>query len=301
MEFSAALKGGKVKKVYQVRVALVIDDEHRHRIIDQARRCYTQSGGASIVDDGGIEHSIPAAEAVQSIDDAVMELIQSHPAFDGKAIALTEMSCDSEETARPYEEHLDDDDGEATRGEVDACNVAEAEDEDGDLDACEADAYLCRWPNGDFSIVSAPTKRHAILELDEWAGAHPSQVYPLDSFKADFGLTDEGDIVLNEFGEETSNFIWDTCYPELSEVLFSDTVTDDGGNLRPGGRERVAEAVQHERKRLWENQPTDTPKTELGKRIARKMRTSATVADHYVEETAKRILESDEGEDGKPN
>ena len=264
-----------MKKVYEIKVALVIDDEHRQAIIDQAKRCYTQSGGAATVDDDGTEHPISADEAIQSIGDALMELIQSHPAFDGEATP----ACD----------------------EIDACAVAEAEDEDDDLDECEADAYLCRWPNGDFSIVSAPTKRHAILELDEWAGAHPSQVYPLDSFKADFGLTDEGDIVLHEFGEETRNFIWDTCYPELREVLSSDNVTDDSGDFKPGGHERVAEAVQQERKRLWDNQPADTPKTELGKRIAREMGTSATVADHYVEQTAKHILESDEGGDGKPN
>lgn len=292
-----------MKKVYEVKIALVIDDEHRQAIIDQARGCCTQSGGASTVDDDGTEHLIPADEAVQSIEDALIELIHAHPAFDGDAIVLTEMTCDSEETARPYEEPGDDEDGESTpaRDKIDAGAVAETEDEDDDLDEYEADAYLCRWPNGDFSIVSAPTKRQAILELDEWAGAHPIQVYPLDSFKADFGLTDEGEIVLHEFGEEIRDFIWETCYPELSEVLFSDKVTDDSGDLKPGGRELVAEAVQHERKRLWDNQPTDTPKTELGKRIARQLRTSAIVADHYAEETAKRILQSDEGEDGKPN
>jgi hypothetical protein len=41
--------------------------------------------------------------------------------------------------------------------------------------------------------------------------------------------------------------------------------------------------------------------TELGKRLARQLGTSAVVADHYVEETAKRILQSNKGENGKPN
>ena len=31
--------------------------------------------------------------------------------------------------------------------------------------------YLCRWPNGDFSIVVAATRQDAVAQLDEWAGA----------------------------------------------------------------------------------------------------------------------------------
>ena len=31
--------------------------------------------------------------------------------------------------------------------------------------------YLCRWPNGDFSIVNAKTKCDAIEMLDEWGNA----------------------------------------------------------------------------------------------------------------------------------
>jgi hypothetical protein len=31
--------------------------------------------------------------------------------------------------------------------------------------------YLCRWPNGDFSIVNARTKGEAIEMLDEWGNA----------------------------------------------------------------------------------------------------------------------------------
>ncbi len=290
-----------MKKVYELKVSLVIDDDHRDVILDQAKRCYTQSGEASTVDDDGTEHPIPADEAVQNIDDALMELIQSHPAFDGEAIEVNAMSCDSEETARPYEEPIYDDIEEAEAA-ADAADVDVSEqDDDEDLDEYEADAWLCRWPNGDFSIVSAPTKRQAILELDEWAGAHPSQVYPLESFKADFGLTDDGEIELNELGEETRNFIWDTCYPELAEVRFSDKVTDDSGDFKPGGRERVAEAVKHERTRLWITSQPTRPRPNWVSASPARWEPVPPFADYYVEKTAKRILESDEGEDGKPN
>ena len=73
------------------------------------------------------------------------------------------------------------------------------------------------------------------------------------------------------------------------------------GEFKPGGKKRVRKAVEHERTRLWENQPVDEPATERGRQLAGHMETSAVVADHYVELAAKRILESDDGEDGKPN
>src|SRR2546425_12169015 len=54
--------------------------------------------------------------------------------------------------------------------------------ESGDLDEYnDSGFYLCRWPNGDFSIVLAPTKRHAIIMLDEWGGAEPDFLSPLDT------------------------------------------------------------------------------------------------------------------------
>ena len=44
-----------------------------------------------------------------------------------------------------------------------------AEDEfDEDLDGLDSPALLCRWPNGEFSIVTGTTKREAIINLDEW-------------------------------------------------------------------------------------------------------------------------------------
>ncbi len=150
-------------------------------------------------------------------------------------------------------------------------------------------------------MVTASSRRDAILALDEWGGAHPSYVHPIDSFTADFGLSDDGDIQLHTFGEETEDAVWNTCYRSLREVLASDDVTDDGGNLRPKARDRLLAAVEHERKRLWDSQPTDQASTELGREIASQLGTSAVVADHYVKIRADRILKSRMGEKGKPN
>lgn len=169
------------------------------------------------------------------------------------------------------------------------------------MDRYDTGMYLCRWPNGEFSVVTADSKRDAIIALDEWAGAHPSQVHPIDSFMADFRLSDEGEIELTEFGEGTREVVWNTCYPKLRKLLDNDKITGIAGEVKPSAKKRVRNAVERERKRLMENQPVDKPATERGKQIARHMGTSAVVADYYIELAAKRILESDDGDAGKPN
>jgi hypothetical protein len=295
-----------VKRLYELKVTFAIDDESRQAVIDKARTYYSEAGGAWEVDDDGTERLIPAEEAVENVGAALTELLHAHPAFVGEGIELIEIVCDTEETARELVESPDESAQEAMPARIaESTDIATAAGTEAlaadDLDEYEADVYLCRWPNGEFSVVTAATKREAIIALDEWAGAHPSQLHPLDSFMADFSLTDQGEIVLNQFSEGTRDVIWKLSYPELDELLSSDEVTDLSGDFKPGGRERILEAVKHERTRLWENQPKDEPTTELGKRIAAQMGTSAVVADHYVEKIAKRILESEEGEEGKPS
>jgi hypothetical protein len=119
----------------------------------------------------------------------------------------------------------------------------------------------------------------------------------------DFRLDDSGAIEFNEFGEETSEFIRDHCYPELEAVLSGDAVTSLSGEYSAAEKEVIKKAVQRERRRLWDDQPQEgqAAKTELGKRLQKTMGTTGPVADHYVKLAAKRILESDAGEDGKPN
>ena len=179
--------------------------------------------------------------------------------------------------------------------------ILAAEDEfDEDLDELDTPAFLCRWPNGEFSIVTGITKREAIINLDEWGAAHPEFVYPLDDdFMCDFRLNEAGEIELIQFGEATTDAIWERCYPHLQKVL--DEATDDNGELLPEGEERIKAAVEHERKRLWENQPVDEAKTELGKEIGKQMGASGIVADDYVKQMGKTILKSKLGEKGKPN
>ena len=154
------------------------------------------------------------------------------------------------------------------------------------LDEFETGVYLCRWPNGDFSVVTANTRREALVQLDEWAGAHPSQLLPVDSCMVDFRPNDMGEIELEQFGEETEYFIWETCYPELRTVL-ANVIPEDGGEYTAEAKESIRQAVQHERARLWKNQPEGPQaETEIGRTLQKALRTVGPVADYYVQEMA---------------
>ena len=269
-----------MKKEYKIELTVVIDDANRKHLIDLARDC------------------LPGGRAI-TVDDALLELVQNHPAFEEARIEVDSISCTTEEDAAEFvvralnEAHLD-----PASETADSIPPDDAGDE---LDDYDTGVYLCRWPNGDFSVVTADSKRDAIIALDEWAGAHPSQVHPIDNFMADFRLSDEGEIDLIQLSCETHEVVWNTCYPALRDLLDSDEVIDFEANDESAVRERVRKAVEHERTRLWDNQLVAEPATEMGRRIARHMRTSAVVADYYVEEAAKQILEFDEDEDRKPN
>lgn len=295
-----------MKKVYQLQVSLTVDTAHKQEIIAKAQEFYSERGGDSDVDDDGRGHPIPAEDAITGIDEAVAPArirSRQHPGHCHRCrISGRPAQCPQPQVLEAYRSAPSKAVLQLTGHSTDGStgNEAEAPAREG-LDEFETGTYLCRWPNGDFSVVAAANKREAIIELDEWDAAHPSQVQAIDSFMVDFTLTDEGRIVLKQFSEATREIVWDSCYPELQKVLYSEGVTDDSGDLLPGGAERVLLAVKHERARLWEDQPTDEARTELGKRIAKETGTSGTVADYYVEENAKRILESEDGEDGNPH
>jgi hypothetical protein len=294
-----------MNKVYKFEISLTVDTAHKQEIIAKAQKVYSERRGDSNVDDDGRERPLPGWDAITGIDNALMELMGTFPALDVEGIDLAVRICDTDDSARDVVEIGDDQGqqavlqltGHSTDGSTG--NEAKAPAPEG-LDEFETGTYLCRWPNGDFSVVAAANKREALVELDEWDAAHPSQVQAIDSFMVDFTLTDEGRIVLKQFSEATREIVWDSCYPELQKVLHSDGVTDYSGGLQPGGAERVLQAVKHERARLWEDQPIDEARTELGKRIAKATGASGTVADYYVE-NAKRILESEDGEVGNPH
>jgi len=68
-------------------------------------------------------------------------------------------------------------------------------------------AYICRWPNGDFSAVSAVNKERAIELLDEVGNAEGCPISAVKDFMVHFGLKDSGEMEFESYGEATERKI----------------------------------------------------------------------------------------------
>jgi hypothetical protein len=288
-----------LSKTFQLELKIILTDEQQQRLVETARRLYS-AGSPALQYDDEVERELTPEEFIDGPDSALMHLIEENTVLDELDIHAEQVSCSDLDS-----EDADDNsaDGTLESDVEEAAAPADSATEEDELDEWGEGLYLCRWPNGEFSVVKAESKRDALVQLDQWAGAEASWLVPLETFMVDFRLDDSGAIEFNEFGEETSEFIRDHCYPELEAVLSSDAVTSLSGEYSASEKEVIKKAVQRERRRLWDDQPQEgqAAKTKLGKRLQKTMGTTGPVADHYVKLAAKRILESDTGEDGKPN
>src|SRR5215469_9903692 len=145
--------------------------------------------------------------------------------------------------------------------------------------------FLCRWPNGDFSVVKASSKDEAIELLDEIGNAEGSPVTPInDNFMVHFVLTDDGDFELQGWGEETGDLIMKRAYPVLDEACMSSLDKSDTERT-----DIIRRAVLKERDRVVEKR-VKTPKTLLGENLKGMMDAPTRKIDRIVdEETAKRL------------
>ena len=161
--------------------------------------------------------------------------------------------------------------------------------------------YLCRWPNGEFSIVNAQSKDDAIELLDEWGNAEQASLTRMADCMFDFRLDDDGQIQLASIGESTYEYIMEACYPELDKAFATAERDENKNSYSARGRERIRMAVQSERTRLWENQPAKEAETQLGREIQMRTGAASVVVNRIVREVAGKRLQSREGEGKKPN
>jgi len=162
--------------------------------------------------------------------------------------------------------------------------------------------YLCRWPNGEFSIVSAKTKGDAIEMLDEWGNAEQAILTRMPDCMFDFRLNDHGQIQLANVGEATRDCVMETCYPELDRALATAELDETGAGYSVKGNARIREAVEIERTRLWVNQPpAKEADTGLGREIQKRTGVPSSLVNRMVREAVRNRLESDDGEGKKPN
>jgi hypothetical protein len=89
--------------------------------------------------------------------------------------------------------------------------------------------FICRWQNGDFSAVSASSKKDAIEQLDEVGNAGFPKLFTMKNFMVHFRLKDETDeiddfvpVELEGFGEETVDTLCDRVYPTYAEASMDE-------------------------------------------------------------------------------
>ncbi len=94
--------------------------------------------------------------------------------------------------------------------------------------------FLCRWPNGDCSVVVANNKADAIKELDEVDNAEGCPMTVLnDDFMVHFKLGNDGELEFGGFGECTHETIYDFCYPTLGDAPTQDDVARERQRVKP--------------------------------------------------------------------
>lgn len=149
--------------------------------------------------------------------------------------------------------------------------------------------YMCRWPNGDLSFVSAQTKEDAIIKLDDWDDAEGAEISQIRNFMVDFRLNDEGELELNEFVQSCRDSILEKAYPRLLSVMRAAPMTPVGAPTEEGTA-MIRSAVKEERTRPPKPARLPQPATEAAKTLQKKMGASAAYANRAVEEMASNVL-----------
>jgi hypothetical protein len=151
--------------------------------------------------------------------------------------------------------------------------------------------FLCRWQNGDFSVVKAANKEDAIEFLDEVANAEDCSVTAIRDFMAHFRLRDDGEFELERFGEATHSDIMESSYGVLDKAFLNET--------------NIQEAVAKERERFWPKDGTrkksrNEPQTLLGRNLKAILDAPTTTIDRIVKKVATERLKKFKGK-GKAN
>ena len=159
--------------------------------------------------------------------------------------------------------------------------------------------FLCRWLNGDCSVVWVRMTDDAIVELDQVANAEGCPMTEVQTFQLHFTLSDRGDLGLEGFGEGTKEEMVSLAYPVLDQALQDAWVSEDYDgyeSLPAEGRSAITRAVEHERSRLTRHETqTKEPLTEVGRGVKHQTDMPTVLIDRIVRTAAKKTLEHFKG------
>ena len=156
--------------------------------------------------------------------------------------------------------------------------------------------FLCRWFNGDCSVVWARDKEDAIVELDQVGNPEGCPITRVRTFQIHLVLTDRGELALEGFGDGTREEIFLFAYPRLDQALqdaYGDGGYDSYESLPPDRRAAITHAVEHERSRIdFDGMQTKTPEpqTELGRDVKSQTDMPTVLIDRMVRHVATKKL-----------
>jgi len=70
------------KRMYKMEISVEIDESERQPLIDTAREYYGRSGRVSTVEDDETEVHLTPQEFIETVDDALIELLNQHPGLE---------------------------------------------------------------------------------------------------------------------------------------------------------------------------------------------------------------------------
>jgi len=86
--------------------------------------------------------------------------------------------------------------------------------------------FICRWPNGNFSVVSAPNREYAVELLDQVGNADHAELFSVKDFMVTFQLkqrvTRPDDVLpveLQGFGEQALDVLSRRVYPVYDRAV----------------------------------------------------------------------------------
>ena len=153
-------------------------------------------------------------------------------------------------------------------------------------------AYLCRWMNGDVSIVMAADPEDAVIRLDEFGNADHAELYEIEDLMIDFRLEDDGRLRIQQWGDLTIETLMEKAFPHLNTAIRESL--DGGEEVREGvSSERIRAVVELERTRLLSDEEEEGPqaRTEVGREVQQTMGAPAALIDRLSEQVGKKILE----------
>jgi hypothetical protein len=139
-------------KTYKLELEIVLDEEQRERVVELARRLYAANPG-STEDENGVDRELSAEEFIDATSRALMTIAEENPLLEELDVHVSEPSCTG-----PDYQASEDNAPAIPMGRRSGPHELRKKDEEA-LDEWEDGLYLCRWPNGEFSIVKAASKR----------------------------------------------------------------------------------------------------------------------------------------------